>query len=100
MAKNLSITASIHPSFVAMFRAAPHGSIIFLNESASWCTSVAHQSGRKIRTQRSLALGWRSALATEVTRIEFLDEMSTSKKSSRHHLDPRQNLIPGMEVAR
>lgn len=81
-------------SFVSMFRAAPVGASILLEQTPNWCTSVAAQAHRKIKTEKCIAHGKRGGNSVEMTRIVFLGEKP--QKPITLLSDPRQILLPGL----
>lgn len=84
----------LRASYVSMFRVAPAGATILLEQAPNWCTSIAAQARRKIKTEKSIAHGKRGGSSVEMTRIVFLGEKPPKTQSKGP--DPRQILLPGL----
>jgi len=79
-------------SFAALFRVAPPGTAIYLEQSATWCTAVAHGAGRKVRTRKTYSISPKG-VAAALTRVEFVGE-ARQRKLTDSIDDPRQMSLP------
>lgn len=79
-------------SFAAVFRVAPPGTALYLEQSATWCTAVAHAAGRKVRTRKTYSISHKG-VAAALTRVEFVGE-ARQRKLPHSIDDPRQLSLP------
>jgi hypothetical protein len=72
-----------------MFKVAPVGSTIYMEQPPSWCTSIAHKARRSIKTQKAISHLKRGGHSIEMTRVEFVGAKPALQKKLRTP-DPHQ----------
>jgi hypothetical protein len=88
------------PNYSSVFRLAPPGSTLYFDKATNWCTAMAKNNGRKVKTEKVTAVHHRRGDHLLVTGVTFMDAVRPERPAKAlPQIDTRQLSLPDVGAA-